>query len=83
MSKPAKSTAAPVQREAMIREAAYFLYENDGCVDGRELEHWVTAEALIDETLSAPATPAAPADKRAPARAPARTKRSAAVGTAH
>ena len=31
----------PPQNEAMVREAAYYLWEAEGRPDGRALEHWL------------------------------------------
>jgi len=31
------------------REAAYFLWENEGRPDGRAMEHWLSAEPEGDE----------------------------------
>jgi hypothetical protein len=31
----------------VIRDAAYFLWENDGCHEGRELEYWLQAKAVV------------------------------------
>jgi len=33
--------------EQIVREAAYFVYERSGRVDGRELENWLQAEAEL------------------------------------
>ncbi len=41
----------PAQREALIRRAAYILYERRGRVDGFAHEDWLRAEALIDRVL--------------------------------
>lgn len=49
-TKPSKSAPSP-DRESLVRQAAYALYEQQGCVDGHELEHWIAAEAIVDETL--------------------------------
>lgn len=35
-------------REAMIREAAYYLAERRGFAPGHELDDWLAAEAAID-----------------------------------
>lgn len=44
-------------REAMIREAAYYRYLNHGCSDGHDLEDWLAAEAELDaSTKTVPAT---------------------------
>jgi Protein of unknown function (DUF2934) len=42
--------------EQRVREAAYFIYERSGRVDGRELENWLEAEAwlLREEAQAAP-----------------------------
>ncbi len=34
-------------REQLVREAAYFAYERSGCIEGRELENWLQAEAEL------------------------------------
>ena len=31
------------EKQRAIREAAYFLWENEGCPEGRELDHWLRA----------------------------------------
>jgi hypothetical protein len=35
--------------EQTTREAAYFLWENDGRPEGKALEHWVKAQYAGDE----------------------------------
>jgi hypothetical protein len=40
------------QREAMIREAAYFHYAKRGYASGHELEDWLAAEAEIERETS-------------------------------
>jgi hypothetical protein len=30
-----------------IREEAYFLWQNDGCQDGREMDYWLAAEDKV------------------------------------
>ncbi|MDE2394838.1 MAG: DUF2934 domain-containing protein [Burkholderiales bacterium] len=52
------ATAAPADlpsRDALVREAAYALYERRGCVYGHELEDWLAAEAQVDAELAATA----------------------------
>lgn len=49
-----KSPATPTppqypDREATIREQAYFLYELEGCLDGHAMDHWLKAEAQITQ----------------------------------
>jgi hypothetical protein len=36
------------QREAMIREAAYYHYEKRGCTAGHDLDDWLAAEAELE-----------------------------------
>ncbi len=36
------------EREAMIREAAYFRYLEHGCCDGHDVEDWLEAKTVID-----------------------------------
>lgn len=59
-SAPAPAERAPavpdgLAREARVREAAYYLYENSGRQPGRELDHWLAAEAEV--AAGAPAAP--------------------------
>jgi hypothetical protein len=35
-------------RDARVREIAYFLWLDEGCPDGEDERHWTSAEALID-----------------------------------
>jgi len=49
-------SAAPVgadTRRAMIAEAAYYIAEQRGFSDGRDVEDWLLAEKQIDAGLSA------------------------------
>ncbi|MBL8351826.1 MAG: DUF2934 domain-containing protein [Burkholderiaceae bacterium] len=39
---------APAAREALIRRRAYEIYERSGCIEGRDIDHWLAAEAEID-----------------------------------
>jgi hypothetical protein len=70
-SAPAKPTAQPAptpvtwrgafsleEREAMIRDAAYFHYAKRGYAPGHELEDWLAAEAQLEREAATPsATP--------------------------
>jgi len=40
------------QREAMIRDAAYFHYARRGYATGHELEDWLAAEAEIERGMA-------------------------------
>ncbi len=41
------------EREAMIRDAAYFLFVERGCLAGYELDDWLAAERQVDAQLRA------------------------------
>ncbi|MEO1765974.1 DUF2934 domain-containing protein [Thiobacter aerophilum] len=47
-------------REAMIREAAYYLAKQRGFAPGRELDDWLAAEAAIDRDFPCGPAPDAP-----------------------
>jgi hypothetical protein len=36
------------EREGIIREAAYYLYEQRGCGHGHHVDDWLAAEAALD-----------------------------------
>jgi hypothetical protein len=38
----------PEQKEQAIRERAYAIWKEEGCPDGKDLEHWLRAEAEIN-----------------------------------
>ena len=40
------------QREAMLREAAYYHYAKRGYAPGHELDDWLAAEAELERTAS-------------------------------
>jgi hypothetical protein len=40
-------TSPPEITEVEIATCAYFLYVNEGCPAGRELDHWLEAEARL------------------------------------
>jgi hypothetical protein len=44
-TKPRYSSARPTEDE--IRDYAYHLYVQDGCVPGRDLDHWLEAESCL------------------------------------
>ena len=41
-----------IQKLDQIRRRAYELYEQDGCEHGRDLEHWLRAEAEVSMAVS-------------------------------
>jgi hypothetical protein len=44
---PEPETIMP-DRNARIRELAYFLWLEEGCPEGQEERHWLAAEALLE-----------------------------------
>ena len=48
---PATAVTAQIRR-AMIAEAAYYIAEQRGFGDGREVEDWLIAERQIDAVLA-------------------------------
>ena len=55
-------------REDEIRLIAYRIWEEDGCCDGRDLEHWFRAEVIWEEPQMQEnaAKGSEPASKRTP-----------------
>ena len=39
-----------MEREEEIRLAAYYLWESEGCPEGRAVEHWAQAELLCQKS---------------------------------
>lgn len=48
----------------MIRQAAWSFYEQRGCVDGYDLEDWLSAEALVTQRLALDGPDHSPRDDR-------------------
>lgn len=44
---PSEGDISPVQRERMVREAAYFRYAQRGSAPGHDLDDWLAAEAEL------------------------------------
>ena len=38
-----------MEREQEVRELAYRIWEQEGCLDGYDVQHWLKAEALWQE----------------------------------
>jgi hypothetical protein len=36
-------------REDEIRTIAYYIWQDEGCVHGRDCEHWIRAEAIWED----------------------------------
>ena len=55
-AKPVKKRQAkgitPQQRDEIIAIAAYYRWEQSGCVTDLEMEHWLLAEQDIDQQLN-------------------------------
>ncbi len=51
-SEPATAgpSATSLDREQAVREAAYACFEARGCEPGRELDDWLKAEAMVQQT---------------------------------
>ena len=47
----------PSQQEQTIRERAYAIWEEEGRPDGKELDHWLRAEAEIISATEQQASP--------------------------
>jgi len=53
-------------RDAMVREAAYFRYQTQGCQYGHAIEDWLAAEAQVDQAMKDSAKPeGAPTEAKA------------------
>lgn len=44
------------ERETLIREAAYYHYEQRGYAPGHDVEDWLAAEAELEHDMAAPQT---------------------------
>ncbi len=44
----------PEQREAMIRDSAYFFYANRGYAPGYDFDDWLAAEAEVKSRMAEP-----------------------------
>jgi hypothetical protein len=60
---PKAAPSVPVDRESMVRIAAYLRAERRGFAPGYEIEDWLAAEAEVTERC--PGTPAVPPRKAA------------------
>ena len=47
----------PDEREQAIRERAYAIWEQEGRPDGKDLEHWLRAEAEFTSATEQQASP--------------------------
>ena len=69
------TATAPHIDDAAISEAAYFIWLNEGCPDGKSQDHWARARAALQTAPAAPKrTRKAAAPKSAPAKAPAKPR---------
>lgn len=58
-SPPGQELLEGPTREELIRQRAYDIYERNGCVAGREVEDWLSAEMEIDRLATEGAVPLA------------------------
>ena len=58
--------ATPTPSHAEIAAKAYALWQQDGCLPGRDLDHWLRAETLLNRT-NTPAPPGSLASDPQPA----------------
>jgi Protein of unknown function (DUF2934) len=54
------STGQTDDREARIREVAYFLWLEEGCPEGQAERRWAAAEAIVATQEEPPAAPSIP-----------------------
>lgn len=66
--------SSPTPTDAQIAEAAYFLWIEDGCPDGKDTQHWAAASAALSIAEEEPKPKRKPAKKAAPTKAPAKAK---------
>lgn len=57
-----------MSRESEIQLIAYRIWEEDGCCDGRDLEHWLRAEIVWEEQQKPANKPATKAKQAYPAK---------------
>ena len=51
-SQPSNAAARPITEDE-IRDYAYHLYQQSGCVAGRDVENWFEAKACLEAVLTA------------------------------
>jgi hypothetical protein len=49
MARIEKEQGMDVEREQEVRELAYRLWQEEGCPDGYEVQHWLKAEVIWQE----------------------------------
>jgi Protein of unknown function (DUF2934) len=52
-----REVTMPGKREQAIRERAYAIWEQEGRPDGKDLDHWLRAEAEIIAATAQQASP--------------------------
>jgi len=72
MDKVRDAMAQP-KRDDEIRQIAYHLWRDEGCPDGRQLEHWTKAESIWHARQNGITEPVkeAPANAKRPRKKPA------------
>lgn len=62
-----------------IATQAYLLWEQEGCPDGREMDHWLTAEHQVLSATHRPADAAPPKTRKKATASKPRTRRKAST----
>jgi len=55
-----------MRREDEIRLIAYNIWEQEGCIDGHDCEHWVRAEAIWQQEEQKVTTQSTKAESKQP-----------------
>jgi hypothetical protein len=65
---PLSMNNAFANRDQIVADLAYRLWEEEGRPQGRAEEHWLRAAVLVDETVKAPKARKTPAPRKAAAK---------------
>jgi hypothetical protein len=69
----------PGLSHADIAAQAYLLWQQDGCLPGRDLEHWLRAETLLNRKLNSPVPTPLAANPQPAIPAPRKSRKPAAA----
>jgi hypothetical protein len=59
-----------IERNEKIREFAYRIWQEEGCPDGRDVEHWIRAQMIWEEMNRPKSRPKSPPRKGRKGRQP-------------
>lgn len=65
--------------ENRIKEVAYSIWENEGCPDGKNSEHWAMAEVIVKKEIAKKPKKKTVAKKKAPVKKKVSAKKKAVV----